>query len=268
MAFSYALFLSLMLLAPGFAAWAGVVAAERAELLSIRPERPNSTRTLFIVLIGALLGHAGASLILGMMSLPCEIGGPCLRLPFEPNLYKVIATPANDRGLQAAIAVPVWLFTIIATSYLTMLATEKASRDLDLDTRLQGRGQEWLAPLAAASREKNSAGIVGYVLSEVDLAGRHLAYEGTITKIGIDEDGAVTMIAMNTVERFHLEVSDEKVRRIDGLSPVIATMTLRGDKIANVAFQVARYAEEGEDLSEGDNTELPPNLAEIRQRGW
>ncbi len=69
MTFSYTLLIALIPLFPGLCAWAGLRAIERTDLLTPRPDKPNSTATHFVIVLGAIAGHLIGSLAFSLQSL-------------------------------------------------------------------------------------------------------------------------------------------------------------------------------------------------------
>ncbi|MEH3099409.1 hypothetical protein [Sphingomonas adhaesiva] len=100
MAFSYSLFLVLLLIFPGLCFWAGWRAGERTDFLSPSPDRPNSTVTLFIVVFGTIAGHLLGTGFFAAQAAWCRVTGMCLRIGFDPNVYRAL--------LRGAAATDFW----------------------------------------------------------------------------------------------------------------------------------------------------------------
>ena len=112
MAFSYTLFLALILLFPGLCAWAGLRASERSDLLTPRPDKPNSTATLFVVVLGTISGHLIGAAIFLAQSFWCRLTGLCAAVAFDPNIYRVLFASGRTAGLVTDGAIFVWLLEL------------------------------------------------------------------------------------------------------------------------------------------------------------
>jgi hypothetical protein len=75
---------ALLLLFPGFCTWLGLRSGSRADYLSPIPDKPNSTFTLFIILVGALLAHAAGALLFAIQE-SIAASAPASRLTTIPT---------------------------------------------------------------------------------------------------------------------------------------------------------------------------------------
>ncbi len=90
MAFSYSFFVVLILLFPGLTFWAGLRAGEQSDFLAPAPDRPGSTLTLLIVMMGTVLGHAlGASFFAALAGWR-EHTSFWIDVGYDPNPYKAL----------------------------------------------------------------------------------------------------------------------------------------------------------------------------------
>jgi hypothetical protein len=95
--FSYTLLLALILLFPGLCAWAALRTVERTDLLTPRPDKSNSTATLFVIVLGTIIGHMAGSFVFVLQGLWCRVTGVCLTVAFDPNVYRIVFTGAGTR---------------------------------------------------------------------------------------------------------------------------------------------------------------------------
>lgn len=86
MAFSYSLFLILLLIFPGLCFWAGWRVGERIDFLSPSRDRPNSTLTLFMVVFGTIAGHLLGTGFFAVQASWCRATGLCVGVEFDPNI--------------------------------------------------------------------------------------------------------------------------------------------------------------------------------------
>ena len=162
MAFSYALFLALLLLAPGFAFWAGLRLSERREILSPAPDKPGSTTTLLTVVIGAMLGHLALALYYALQSAWCAAGSPCVTVNFEPNVYRSLLRP-GEVPVPSDMAIAAWFIALSMPAALIGLLAMSLGRT-EAFTRLLGPTTfGWLWPLITEARARNGV-VLAYVV--------------------------------------------------------------------------------------------------------
>lgn len=107
MTWGFSLLGALLLLFPGFCAWLGLRNGARTDYLSPVPARPNSTYTLFVVLLGALLAHAAGASLFAIQEAYCGLG-PCFAVGVDPDVYKAIllhdqALAGSSTGIALAL---------------------------------------------------------------------------------------------------------------------------------------------------------------------
>ena len=238
--FSYTLFLALLLLAPGLAVWAGFRFGERPGLISQAPERPGSTVSLFIIVFGALLGHLMTSAGLVMQGHWCRITGLCLPVPFDPNVYREILS--GGRGaVPTDGAVFTWFLEILLPAVAVGLLSFWASRWPRVRTLREQVTFGWLKPWVDLARPGDSF-MLAYVVTSLAHEGAHVAYEGWVESIALDDQRAIAMIVLRDSERFLVRVTASAAQRVSEPQRSLPLMQIAGENIANVVLEVFRAA--------------------------
>lgn len=257
MSFSFALIASLFLLAPGFCAWAGLRVGSTTDVARPRPEKPNSTTTLFVIVMGALLGHLGGAILLTLMEVWCRFL-PHVPVAYDPNAYRALLTGSSaEAGRLPAEAISVWLMQLALVSVATGFLLERTARRDALAGRYDALSFGWLQPAVEEVR-KGDALVVAYVVTKIERDGANVGYEGIVEQVGIDEDQAVTMISLSSVDRFVLRIGEDGAARDDQHRASITLLHLRADELANVAFDVFRLPPEMKGDLEDATLLLPP----------
>jgi hypothetical protein len=237
LAFSYTLFLALILLFPGLCAWAGLRASERTDLLTPRPDKPNSTATLFVVVLGTIAGHLIGAAVFVAQSIWCALTGVCARVVFDPNIYRVLFASGRAAGEVTDLAVFAWflelaLFGVCAGLVIAWLARTDWVKD-----RWDAIDFGWLnAPVQEVKSSR--AVILAYVVTKTSHDGASVAYEGIVQQLALDDDQTITMLVLRRVDRFLVRITDRGVVRTDEDHQPIARMQLHLSEIANVALEV------------------------------
>lgn len=237
MTFSYTFVLALLLLFPGLCAFAGLRMGERTDILAPRPEKPNSTTTLFVVVAGTITGHLlGAGAFAGQ-AMWCRGTGMCLAIGYDPNVYRVLlgqhpAATATDG------AIAWWLFFLGALGVLTGWLSSLLAQTTAFKTTFDRINFGWLNPAVQAVKAGNSV-VVAYVVSKTSHDGASIAYEGIVDRLALNEDQAVAMIVLSRVDRFTVRIEPGGgIRRQEGGGAPIAQMQFAAAEIANIAFEV------------------------------
>ncbi|MBA3811677.1 MAG: hypothetical protein H0X27_08575 [Caulobacteraceae bacterium] len=247
MAFSYTLFLALVLLFPGLCAWAGLRATERTDLLTPRPEKPNSTATLFIIALGAVAGYLLGAFAFVLQGLWCRLTGLCVAVAFDPNIYRVVFTSGRTAGQVTDLAILAWLLELALTgggagAFVGWLARREVVKD-----RWDAIDFGWLHP-AVRQVKTGDAVILAYVVTNTSHEGASVAYEGIVQQLALNDDQTITMLVLSRVDRFLLRITSQGIQRVDEEHEPIAQMQLHLSEIANVALEVI----------ESPKTDLPP----------
>lgn len=235
MTWGFSLLGALLLLFPGFCTWLGLRSGIRADYLSPIPDKPNSTFTLFIILVGALLSHAAGALIFAIQEFYCGVG-PCFQTHNDPDVYRAILTQDQHlAGSSTGIAFSLVFFLLLGAG-AGLIASRLANTPL-LRVALRPDAQGWIRAVAEAANDPNKA-VTAFVLTKTSNAGLIAAYEGVVQQLTLDDDQAITMIALAGVDRFLVEIADGDMRRLDcETRPMLLMQILKGE-IANIAFDI------------------------------
>ncbi|ABQ71438.1 hypothetical protein Swit_5330 (plasmid) [Rhizorhabdus wittichii RW1] len=242
MAFSYTLFLVLLLIFPGLCFWAGWRFGERTDFLSPSPDVPNSTLTLFIVVIGTLLGHLLGTTAYTLQSLWCRTG-LCLSISFDPNIYRALVKGVEGAGTAPDAAFEIWLFSMLMVGIGTGSLAYWLSRQKWVTDRLDPVAFGWLAPAVQAVKRGDSF-VVAYVLTGTSHEGSSIAYEGTVQQLALDGDQSIKLIVLNDVDRFLVKITDNGLQRLESEATPIVQLQIAGDEIVNVALEIVRAPEQ------------------------
>jgi hypothetical protein len=242
-AFSYTLFLALILLFPGLCAWAALRSVERTDLMTPRPDKPNSTATLFVVVLGTLAGHVFGSLFFVLQTAWCAATSLCFQVSFDPNVYRVIFTVGRPSGRATDLAIFTWLvdlaFTGLAAGvFMTWLAKSPWVRN-----RWDAVDFGWLnAPVQAVKQGRTV--VLAYVVTKTTHDGSSLAYQGIVQQLAVDDDQTISMLVLGQVDRFLVRITNSGVERLDDAQPSIAQMQFHLSEIANLALEVIDVGDE------------------------
>jgi len=238
LAFSYTLFLVLLLIFPGLCFWAGWRLGERTDFLTPSPDVPNSTLTLFIVVVGTLLGHLLGTSLYTLQSLWCYTG-LCLPISFDPNIYRALVKGVAGAGTAPDAAFEVWLFSMLMIGLSTGAFAYWMSHWKWITDRLDPVAFGWLAPAVQAVKRGDSF-VVAYVLTSTSHEGASIAYEGTVQQLALDGDQSIKLIVLNDVDRFLVKITTTGLERFDSETTPITQLQIAGDEIVNVALEIVR----------------------------
>lgn len=235
--FSYTFVLALLLLFPGFCAWAGVRAGQRTDFLSPSPDLPNSTATVGIVVGGTIGGHITGAVLFTAQAWWCQATTRCVGIGFDPNVYRILLSSTHAGSSIPDAAIAWWLLALGLDGVLTGVAAYHLSRWSWLRDRWDRVSFGWLQPAVQAVKTRNSV-VVAYVVTKTAHDGAIIAYEGIVRQLAIDADQRVTMIVLERVDRFLLKVTEAGVIRVNAPQSPIAQIQLRDSEIANVALEI------------------------------
>lgn len=265
MAFSYSLFLALLLLFPGLCFWAGWRAGERTDFLSPTPDRPNSTVTLFIVVFGTIGGHLLGTGFFAIQAAWCRATAFCYNPGFDPNIYRAFLRGAAGARDAPDLALEMWLLAMLLIGAVTgMIAHWMVQREA-VSGKTDPIAFGWLNPAVQAVKKGDSF-VVAYVLTKTSHECFTIAYEGTVQQLALDEDQSIKFVVLNDVDRFLVKISEKGLERVDAPSTPITQLKITAAEIANVALEVVRApavdiaAVEAEDAAALD-AKLIPDLA-------
>ena len=242
MAFSYTLFLALLLLFPGLCFWAGWRAGERTDFLTPSPDNPGSTLTLFIVVFGTLLGHILGAALFAVQSAWCGATDACFAIGFDPNPYRVLLRGASGTGYVPDLAIELWLLFILAVGVATGAIAQWASRREAVSDRIDPIAFGWLTPAVQAVKRGDSF-VVAYVVSNTSHEGASVAYEGIVQQLALDADQSIKLVVLNEVDRFLVKITDKGVERVDSDASPIPQLQIAVPEIANIALEIVQAAQ-------------------------
>jgi hypothetical protein len=236
--FSYTLVLALLLLFPGLCAFAGLRAGERTDLLAPRPEKPNSTNTLFVVVAGTIAGHTLGAGVFALQAAWCRWTGFCWTTAYDPNVYRVLLSNQHPAGELTDFAIEWWIFFLGALGAITGWFFSRAARSAAFKGTFDPIDFGWLNPAVQAVKAGNSV-VVAYVVSKTSHNGASIAYEGIVDRLALDDDQKVAMLVLSRVDRFTVRIEDDgTIKRREGGGTPIAQMQFAAAEIANIAFEV------------------------------
>lgn len=238
MPFSYTFFLALILLFPGLCAWAGLRTAERTDLLTPRPDKPNSTATLFVIVLGTITGHLLGTASFVAQGAWCRWTSLCASVAFDPNVYREVFTSGRTVGTVTDLAVFAWLLELAFVGLAAGALIAWLARTGLVKDRWDAIDFGWLN---AAVREVKTgeAVILAYVVTKTHHDATSIAYQGIVQQLAMDDDQTITMLVLRRVDRFLVRMTADGVERIDdAVHPPIAQLQLHLAQIANVALEV------------------------------
>ncbi len=235
--FSYTLVLALVLLLPGFCAWGGLRLVERTDLLTPRPDKPNSTSTLLVIVVGALAGHLFGALVFALQAVWCGWTRACIRVAFDPNVYRLIFEGVGKDGPVTDAAIFAWLLELVLVGVAVAVAAYGLARSRWVKDRWDILDFGWLSP-AVRSVKAGDAVIIAYVMTKTSDAGASVAYEGIVQQLALDDDQTITMLVLRNVDRFLIRVTGRGIERVDQDQEPIAQMQFHLAEIANVALEI------------------------------
>jgi hypothetical protein len=238
--FGYALLGALILLLPGLAGYYGTRLGEAGDLVSPRPDRPNSNQTIFLVVFIALIAHTLGALTFGVNEVIAGYVGKGVSLPFEPNPYRVLWNGKMPGKLSGAGFAWELAYSLILTVGTGIIFQRLAHRN-PVTTVTAPLRFGWLLPIAKQV-EAGSHVVIGYVLTTMGHDGAWIAYEGIVRRLALNDDDAIEMIVLEQCDRFVVRLVDGKVERVDTEGQTIELIQLRNDQVANYALEVLEVA--------------------------
>ena len=239
MAFSYSLFLVLLLIFPGLCFWAGWRAGERTDFLSPSPDRPNSTVTLFIIVLGTIGGHIIGTGIFAGQAAWCRVTNLCFAVDFDPNVYRALLRGAAAARGASDLALEWWLLSTLLVGAATFLVALWLVQREVVSSRTDPIAFGWLNPAVQAVKKGDSF-VVAYVLTKMTHEDLTVAYEGTVQQLALDEDQSIKLVILNDVDRFLVKISDDGLERVDSSATLITQLQITAAEISNVALEVVR----------------------------
>lgn len=242
LAFSYSLFLVLLLIFPGLCFWAGWRAGERTDFLSPSPDRPNSTVTLFMIVLGTIGGHMLGTGIFALQAAWCRSTALCFDVGFDPNVYRSLLRGATGAQGASDLALELWLAAMLLIGIATGVVAYWLVQREAISGRTDPIAFGWLNPAVQAVKKGDSF-VVAYVFTKTNHDAFTVAYEGTVQQLALDEDQSIKFVVLNDVDRFLVKISDKGLERVDAPSTPITQLQITAAEIANVALEVLRAPE-------------------------
>lgn len=253
MTFSYNLVLALFLLAPGFAAFAGLFfSSRRAPSLHPAPPTPNSVLTLALVTLAALCLHGTWAFVLAAQDLWSQDHGH-LSVPFQPNIYVALLEAGEKAqtasGGQTPAAPPIGggdiaaiLVTLIAQSVIGYGVTMRIASSRKVDALLRPYLYGWAAEILPEAQEEGVVNLTtAFVVTQMEGTNVAFGYEGSVETLTLGADKEVLSIFLTQVTAFYIELEAGKFkRRVLPQTSGIPNLYLSKEEIRNVSFTVLR----------------------------
>lgn len=246
MTFSYNLVLALFLLAPGFAAYAGLFfTTHRDDRLHPAPPAPGSVLTLALVTVAALALHSAWAVMLAAQDAWTAAGLPHGRVPFEPNVYVEMLNAGRGDGPGVSGAeVALTLATLLGLSAAGYLATARLVTSRLVEGRLRTFLYGWAAHLIEQLREREAGYVrvaTAFVLTKIDHDGLAFGYEGALRNMTLNADKEITSLTLSEVTAFYVKLEAGRFKRtvLAGASRIPTLYLEKGD-VRNIAFQIIR----------------------------
>lgn len=255
MTFSYNLVLALFLLAPGFAAFAGLFhSSHQVRHIHPAPPAPNSILILALVTLSALGLHAVWAGLMVVQDLWANCVG-YIPVPFEPNAYLVVletghALQAGDTLGGASVAVV--LLTLAGLSVGGYVLTVWIVRAFEPALRPYLYG--WAADLVGQLNAEEPGYlrmVTAFVLTDIAHEDAMFGYEGLLSNMTLGPDKEVSSISLEKVSAFYVVLKADQFKRVLLPRPkAIPNLYLAKEQIRNVSFTVYRMKDELEELPE------------------
>ena len=277
MTFSYNLVLALFLLAPGFAAFAGLFFSSRREpSLHPAPPAPTSVLTLALVTLAALCLHGAWAFVLAAQDLWSQHHWH-LTVPFQPNIYVALLEAGEKAqaagGAQSPIAPPIGggdiaaiLVTLIAQSLLGYRVTMGIVSHRKAEALLRPFLYGWAAEILPEAQEEGIVNLItAFVVTRIEGSDIAFGYEGSVETLTLGPDKEVLSIFLTQVTAFYIELEAGKFkRRVLPLTSGIPNLYLPKEEIRNVSFTVLRLPADLNTTSSAPSRDLaaPPAIAD------
>ncbi len=237
MTFSYGLVLALLLLAPGFGAYAGLFAGVQSAAFRPGAPSPTSILTLGVIVFGALLAHLAWAAVCVADGVWAARGGP-VWVRGVPDAYEVLFAGAgrdpaalSDRGVLSFLA------TTLLLTAASFGAAAQAVRIGPVRPYALRLVYGWLAGLVGEPSDRRA--VTAFVLTQADQDGSAAGYEGVVLNLVVTADKEIAVIVLGEAESFSLKTTNEGVvRRAVPRRAPITQLYLDRSQIRNVAFRV------------------------------
>lgn len=247
MTFSYNLVLALFLLAPGFAAFAGLFfSSHNEQRVHPAPPAPTSVLTLALVSLAALALHAVWAAVLFGQTLWTQAGLPHIEVPFEPNIYDVLLNAGHARaphlGGGEIAAILLTLTGLSVLGYVVTMAIILSAWGADL-TRpfLFGWATSLLKQIDAEKDPAYVRLVTAFVLTNIEGEDALFGYEGLLQNLTLTPEKQITSVTLSQVTAFYVKLAPNHFKRVVlTRTKGIPDLYLPKDQIRNVSFTVFR----------------------------
>lgn len=165
----------------------------------------------------------------------CSVGH-CFKLGVDPDVYKAILL--HDQALATSSAgIGLSLLFFILLGLLTGLVFHAMAKNRFLTRTIRPDTQGWIRAIAEGVTDPKKA-VTAFVLTKTGHDGLFVAYEGVVQQLTLDDDQAITMVALAGVDRFLVQIAYENMRRLDCDSRPMLLMQILKPEIANIAFDI------------------------------
>jgi len=233
--------LALFVLAPGFAALAGIWVGSQHERFRPSAPPPGSILSLSVVTFGALAAHTTLALLMLLRTPLVDLGERIqawigFGVPWRmPNPYVVILALKDGAPSELDIALTFLLMLLLSVAaFFTAAALVQSDSPQGRNRRLL---YGWLADLVEQVSEPNRY-ITAFVLTDIEKDGRFLGYEGLVENMTMTNEKQVASILLSDANTFYVSLESEKIGRVDvPRASAIPLLHIAADNIKNIAFQ-------------------------------
>jgi hypothetical protein len=232
--------LSLLLFAPGLAAYLRLFHVFRAPGPYPAPPPPGSLLALAVVTLSALVAHALAAFALHLNQLVIDLGLHLWRTRSDPNLYAAIL---GERTMRPALSPSQSLWLLAGSALLSLAAFHLMGAVVRGGLArgwLQGPLYGWTAPIFRAATAGQQY-VTAFVLTGVTEDGAYVGYEGTVDNLSLDANKEILSVTLTDCSRFVLNVGwGTANRRPTDPTDRIPRLYVPASDIRNVAFETVR----------------------------
>ncbi|MEQ9435914.1 hypothetical protein [Hyphomonas sp.] len=229
---------TVLFLGPGLGVYAGVFVMGGRKGFRPAPPSPGSVTTISFVVIGALISHSIASLL---VLFAVEFGQvwSIASFAFEPNAYVLFFDLFDHHNALTDGEVAYLLFWLaalpLASCFIARVVTGLLLHQRSVSSFVYG----WVEQLARESSPQNNW-VVAFVLTTGKLGENIIGYEGIVRELTLDSSKQVTSILLEDVDRFLVAKQRGTFRRLTPHqeTPKIGTLHLASDRIENIAFTI------------------------------
>jgi len=260
--FSYNLVLALFLLAPGFAAFAGLFySSHQQRHIHPAPPAPTSVLTLALVTLAALALHGAWATILFLQDL-WAAQFQTIAVPFEPNIYVDLLRAGQSAKSGAPInggEIAALLATLIGLSLAGYGLTVAVVSSKWTEARVRPLLYGWADDLVRQINEEEEGYVrlvTAFVLTSIEHEGSMFGYEGLLQNLSLTPDKELRSISLTQVTAFYVKLEPGRFKRIVlPRTKGIPDLYIPKDQIRNVSFTVFRVRDADEAIVDPEPTQ-------------